>query len=273
VLARLLDDRQPVPRVLLLVAHPDDESVGAGARLQRLCGATFLHVTDGAPRDLADARAAGCRTREEYARARRAELQAALGLAGIAPRQARTLAVVDQEASLHLSDLVRAVAEWVCAVRPEVVLTHPYEGGHPDHDGVAFAASAGCQLLRQQGESLPAVIEMASYYRGRAGLTTETFVDGGDEVRTLELSEAERAFKRRLFDCYRSQRRVLEAFPLRVERLRPAPDYDFTRPPHEGELWYERFNWGWTGQRWRRLVQEALQDLGEPGLLRLGGPA
>ena len=45
--------------VVIVVAHPDDEVIGAGALLGHLRGVTILHVTDGSPRDPADALRAG----------------------------------------------------------------------------------------------------------------------------------------------------------------------------------------------------------------------
>ena len=60
--------------VLVVAAHPDDETIGAGGMLGRMANPYVLHVTDGAPRNPDFARAAGYRSREEYARARRREL-------------------------------------------------------------------------------------------------------------------------------------------------------------------------------------------------------
>jgi LmbE family N-acetylglucosaminyl deacetylase len=38
-------------RILIVAAHPDDETIGASALLGANAGATVLHVTDGAPCD------------------------------------------------------------------------------------------------------------------------------------------------------------------------------------------------------------------------------
>jgi len=47
-----------------------------------------------------------------------------------------------------------------------------------------------------------------------------------------------------------------------MERFRAAPVYDFTQAPHPGKLFYENFDWGMTGERWRDLAAEALNELG-----------
>lgn len=259
--------RRPPPfdfgeRALVIVAHPDDETIGAGARLGRFARLRILHTTDGAPRTGPDAEAAGCATAADYAALRRRELERALALAGVAPDRLDGLGFADQGASYHLASLTRLVMHRIEDERPDLVLTHAYEGGHPDHDATAFAVHAACALL--DGVA-PRIVEMAGYHGGAEGGGTvfqEFLPDPGIPVHTVVLDPAERALKRRMLDAHASQARTLAAFRDDLERFRDAPAYDFTRAPHDGPLNYDRFAWGITGQRWRALAAEALRTLG-----------
>ena len=251
-----------VPEAMIVAAHPDDEVIGAGAQLPRLPGVTIVHTTDGAPRDLRDAHAAGFAGWEAYASARRHELAAALRLAGVSAAAACTLGFADQGASFHLVELADALAAVFAERRPEVVITQPYEGGHPDHDATAFAVHAACALLARRGLRPPALVEMTSYHAGDGGLVTASFLPRPQsEVITLVLDAQARARKRALVACFATQRAVLARFPLEIERFRPAPSYDFARPPHDGRLYYEHFDWGVDGIRWRALARAALAKL------------
>jgi N-acetylglucosamine malate deacetylase 2 len=255
--------------VLMVVAHPDDETIGAGGILPRFRDVSILHITDGAPRDRPDARDAGFQRREDYAAARRRELRAAMRLAGVGERQLRNLNLVDQEASLEMAYITLKLAHLIQKARPGVVLTHPYEGGHPDHDAAAFAVHAACARV----EAPPEVYEFASYHAAAqvsvagggvrpARIETGTFLPGTDMGETVVLDEAARSRKREMFDCFSTQLPMLEHFGVDEERFRPSPAYDFTTAPHAGTLLYESFGWPLTGERWRLLAEEALKTLG-----------
>lgn len=254
-LLRALREREPAPgRVALVCAHPDDETIGAGASLSLLPGLVLVHVTDGAPRNLADARAAGFETAAGYAAARRAELRAALRLGG-AEAETVELGVPDQGASEAMAEIARRLAEMFARHRIEACITHPYEGGHPDHDATAWASARAARAT-----GIP-VVEMLSYHAAPGGgpgggIEVDRFLPGPDPVVHV-LTPAERARKAAMFGAFATQARVLAPFPLVHEAFRPAPEYDFSAPPHPGILHYERFDWGMTGARWRTLAARA----------------
>lgn len=246
---RGLAARRPVGvRVALVVAHPDDETIAAGASLHLLPGLLVVHVTDGAPRTLTDAATAGFDAPADYAAARRGELTAALDAAGAAPDLAE-LGVADQDASFHMPAIARALSRLFDAHSIEAVITHAYEGGHPDHDATAFAVHAAAGHRP--------VLEFAGYHADPAGaLLTGCFLPGPDPT-VIVLTEAERARKRAMFDCFRTQARTLAAFGTDREAFRPAPAYDFAQPPMPGRLNYEHWGWSMTGARWRALARDA----------------
>lgn len=258
------DDPSAAVRTVLVMAHPDDETVGLGAQLPQLRQARLVTVTDGAPRDLRDARAAGFARAADYAAARRRELEEAMTLAGIARDRLASLGIADQGAALALAELTRRLADLLDGAA--LVVTHPYEGGHPDHDATAFAVHAACALIGRRGRPAPDIVE-ASFYHDRGGaMATGAFLPAGN-VRAVrfDLDAARRDLKRRMVACFATQQAVLAPFPLDRELLRPAPAYRFTSSPAAAAL-YDRFDWGMRSERWRTLAAAALAelDLGEP---------
>jgi len=254
-------------RVMVVVAHPDDETIGAGSRLGRFADALVVHLTDGAPRTGHDARAAGCATWMDYAALRRRELETAVALAGLSADRLVGFGYPDQAASENMAEAACGIERLVAGWRPDVVLAHPYEGGHPDHDAAAFAVHAALALCRRRAGWTPRPVEMAFYQDGDAdGVTVfQAFLPDAEGARmpvaTVHLDGDERVLKRRMLDAHASQAGTLASFRDDIERYRPAPVYDFLRPPHAGRLNYERFDWGMTGRRWRGLATRALHDL------------
>jgi N-acetylglucosamine malate deacetylase 2 len=263
LLVRLGGGECAAPRTMLVGAHPDDETVGAGARLHRLAGAQVVCITDGAPRDGQDASRHGL-TPEAYAQRRRAELEAALALCGIAPSRLTMLGCPDQQASLNMVPLARRLAELLSQHDVETVMTHPYEGGHPDHDATAFIVHAAVALVRQSGGAAPDIVEWTSYHRGPDGVLTNEFLPcPAVDAQTVScpLSTDDRQRKLAVLACHATQRETLSHLPMDVERFRPAPACDFTQPPHAWKLHYEHHSWGMTGERFRQLATAALAEL------------
>jgi N-acetylglucosamine malate deacetylase 2 len=249
-------------RPMAVFAHPDDETIALGGQLQRLSGITILHVTDGAPRTGHDAAAHGFATPADYAAARRAELADAMALAGVPADALLTLDVPDQEVSQQLAATARRLADVFRERGIERVITHAYEGGHPDHDAVAFAVHAAARLVAATGRS-PELFEAPLYHRGPEGWVLQRFAPGpGEPGIAIRLSEAAQELKRRMLACHKTQARVLALVSVDVERFRAAPAYDFGMPPAEGQVLYELYGWGMSGVRFRMLAASALDELG-----------
>ena len=257
----------PQPSAMVVSAHPDDETIGAGAQLSRLRDLLILEVTDGSPIQPAQAQQAGFAGRRTYAAARRNELLCALRVGGVSAARLVELGIVDQEAALDIPGLTRMILRHVWDFQPEAIVTHPYEGGHPDHDACAFAVQETCEFMSRAHLTVPARIEMTSYHaawtNGHGGrIVTEEFLPAAATSElVLLLGPEEQAVKRRMFECFRTQQAMLAQFRLDAERFRLAPHYDFSHPPHPGRLFYENYDWGMTGARWRELACEAMRTL------------
>jgi LmbE family N-acetylglucosaminyl deacetylase len=277
----------PTPTVVVVAAHPDDETIGSGALIADLWDVYVVHVTDGAPRDARFVPHRAPPSSEAYRAARRREVTRALSLAGMRPDRIFELGAVDQEATLDLAELSWSLRSMLQKLRPAVLIAHGYEGGHPDHDATSFIARASVRLLQASGARTPLLAEMLSYHGAGEGPSSVSWQGGSaapavcrschgaaELVRALRnepeqsqqfclsLGDADRSLKARMLACFQTQRDLLDRFAIEDERFRLAPDYDFSRPPHEGTLHYERLNWPMTGERWRSLARAAEVELG-----------
>lgn len=256
-------------RVLLLAAHPDDEAIGAGASISSWRDVVVVTATQGAPADGHDARRLGFADVQSYAAARHAELLASLACAGIKPSSHRTFGLHDQQLTHSLTDMTRSVVHLIQALQPRIVLTHAYEGGHPDHDALAFAAQWATELLRcavapgsTQPGDVPLRVEMAGYHAADGTLTRQHFIGiPGTLILDVQPTDLQQHTKRRMMNCHFTQRSILAGFSPEVERFRVAPWYDFASAPHAGTLHYETWPSGMTGERWRELAAAAASAL------------
>lgn len=272
--ANLLPERLHTPAaeavdcrdVMVVTAHPDDETIALGGQLARMTGVRLVHVTDGAPLDMSDALANGFSRREDYAAARRRELAAAMALAGIGPERLAGLGIPDQTAAFHMAELALRLATLFDESRIGWVLTHAYEGGHPDHDATAFAVHAAGRLLARGGLAAPAVLEFPLYHARDGGIAVQEFAPAETSLReyVMPLDAAAAGMKQRMLAEYRTQQRTLAAFAPTSERIRPAPGYDFRALPNGGAVYYAHFNWGLRPADWPRLAAAANRELGLP---------
>ena len=242
LLAQIADpDRGSIEaaHVAIVTAHPDDETLAFGTVMARLQGVKIIVVTDGAPRDLNSARRLGFATAADYAAARRLELTAGLALAGKTDDDIIRLDFPDQEAAANLVGIAARLNEVFDAHNTQVVLTHAYEGGHPDHDAVAAAVA-----LATRGGPVE-VIESPFYRQVEGKFAVQTFVplEEIDEVITTLLTPEEAALKLEMLARHETQAGVFVGYKPRHEQFRPAPAYDFGLPPNGGATLYPWADW------------------------------
>lgn len=251
-------------RILLIAAHPDDETIGAGVLISRIQGIRIVHATDGSPTDVADAQAAGFATRETYASARRTEAVKALAKAGVRENAIANLRFTDQELAFHLEELTFRILARIEQAQPDVVLTHAYEGGHPDHDSLAFSCFLARELFRMRNREAPfEIFEFTGYHAESGRMRTYEFLPSNEQKQHRHhLTPEQRDLKIQMLAAFESQCRTLKPFMSpQSETFRKAPKYDFRRAPHEGKLFYENFDWGVDGRTWRELAGRALTRL------------
>lgn len=152
--------RTPPPVILVVTAHPDDETFGCGGTLAsyaaRGCDARVLLATSGQAGEIGPPE---LDTPENHARLgaiREAEARAAVATLGAA--SVDFLGHVDGTlADLPAGRLAREVAAALRRLRPDVVVTFGPDGvyGHPDHVAVSAATTEAWDLAADPAADLP----------------------------------------------------------------------------------------------------------------------
>jgi LmbE family N-acetylglucosaminyl deacetylase len=223
-------------RILILIPHPDDEVVGGcGAISQvRAAGATVkgVYLTTGVPGPETAWPWQRGRYRLRVAR-RRHEAERAAQLIGLEPIFWQE--VPARRLKDHLPRTRELLVRLLEETGSEVLWTPAYEGGHQDHDTASYLASTF------QGQ-LP-VWEFSEYNYSGGRVRSQEFIARSGQDRVLLLDTEERNRKRSALATYRSERGNLRHIQVHREVLRPLIRYDYTRPPHPGTLFYQRFQW------------------------------
>jgi len=216
--------------ILLLCPHPDDEVVAACAAIGRAKAegskVAVLFLTHGC----LDAETMWPWARQQHgavvarrrAEAERVAAELGLTIAGWSDLAARHL-------WRHLPEAERDIRAAIAAHGVDQLWTPAYEGGNPDHDG----ANAIASRLAAEGLS---VLEFAEYSLAGGKARSHRFphLTGAEQVL---------AAKRHALALYASEKANLDYVGTEREVLRPLAAYDYARPPHEGKLFYARFQW------------------------------
>ncbi len=128
--------RDPSARqhILVIAAHPDDETIGLGAtifrQMKKGASVNVVFTTNGrgwswiAPH----------RVLTRIVSRRRREAETALGMAGIASDHIHCLGFPDRGLHRFLEPLTQEIQHLLQWLNPDLIYTQGFEGGHIDHD-------------------------------------------------------------------------------------------------------------------------------------------
>jgi LmbE family N-acetylglucosaminyl deacetylase len=204
-------------KVLVLVAHPDDETIGCSGLLQRASSALVVFAVDGAPPHYGFEKKYG--SLQQYSDIR--FLEAALALKTLPNCSFRRLArqngtyFVDQHLFEQMPEALASLNQFVCRFSPDLIVTHAFEGGHIDHDACHFLVA---HIARAHGLM---VMEFPSYWKAEDGRDIfQQFRNSRNDDVILRLSEHEIEVKRQMLASYRTQQALTPVFHLHTERFR-----------------------------------------------------
>lgn len=241
-------------RAAIVVAHPDDEILSLGSQLSEFKNMLMVHVTDGVSSNYRP-------SRERRVKMRLSELDSALTAVGAVSFDRKFLHVVDQEVINSVSTLAYDLVPMLRGC--EVVITHPYEGGHPDHDACSLLVYAACSLIEASNNKAPVRAEFASYHMRQSKLVAGEFWGPASSELVIRLDEAKQKIKRAALNFFSSAQPIISKFPISTERVRFAPRYEFSAPPPPIETQYDVCgkNWRIDGRRWRKYAKAMLHNL------------
>lgn len=239
-------------RLLVFVAHPDDEVISCGVLLQRVPNALVVFAVDGAPAGYGFERKFG--SLKNYSDERFKEASRALALARNCSLRRLQSPRGAHFPDRHLFDHLEAASDSLLTIAkefmPDAIVAHAFEGGHLDHDACNVLASHTTKTL-----SLPH-FEFPLYWKSEKGSDVfQQFRNPQDGEIIVNPSEAEFVIKNRMLAEYKSQRDIVAVFSSSHERFRPALPYDYSQPP-----WNSPYPGNWRN---RRDARKALQRFAE----------
>ncbi len=247
IFAALLAGTRLPGRHVVVTAHADDETVSCASVLQHVPthAAQLVQITTGAP--------AGSELMAQRQQERAAALAALDCRWSVVDG-----AVPGREAHRHLWSLLAVVQDAIADA--DVVWTHPYEGGHLDHDSAAWLVQTACA----RRDPAPLRLEFASYHShaGRHSTFGAFWPDLTVAQVVVPLTGDARTRKHAALAAYASQAHILRKFPTPDrEPYRVARVYDFTRPAAPPFARWDTRSYQPTTAAWRQMVAVATRAL------------
>ena len=220
--------------ILLIAAHPDDELVGAAFIIKKILLKKNLIIffpTNGVL-SKEEMWFWDKRKYQEKKKLRNKEMKKSLQYLGVKKffKQNIPTRKLKENIEKTFKKINLLIKNW----KIDTVFCPAYEGGHQDHDVSNFI----CSRLRNNYK----VFEYAEYNFSKGKINCNEFVKPTKNEVTIKLSEREKREKMELLKIYNSEKGNLDYVKLDKECYRKLYDYDYSKPPHPGRLFYRRFS-------------------------------
>jgi LmbE family N-acetylglucosaminyl deacetylase len=210
---------------LVIAPHPDDETLGCGARIRRArtagYGVTVVVIGDGS-----GSHGSVGVDHESLRQRRTGELADACARLGVASDQIQQLGYPDDGLADHLDDIVADLVRVLREVKPDDVYVTCSDEQHPDHAAAAHAAAAAVA----QFDPAPRLLEypiwlwsdwpVSRRFRDGSGLARWMRTVLTRSVEVVQVGDV-RASKLEALSAYRSQLGELD-LPSDLTRYRPV---------------------------------------------------
>ncbi|MCR8632412.1 PIG-L deacetylase family protein [Paenibacillus radicis (ex Xue et al. 2023)] len=233
-----VDVKPHTPVVLIIAAHPDDETIGMGLSIiqKKKLGqeVNVVVAVDGGKEE-------GTPNRETRVNRRMEESKSALRLAGLKDQEMIYLKYPDTNVSHSIEELYNDLLKIMKEKNPDEVYIQAWEAGNIDHDAVHFAAAQAAKSLK----ILERTYEFTEYnalhqpkLRNPQGIGFAALTDlPGIKVNA---SEEDINLKNKMLAQYSSEG-ALSIFRDWPELYRQLPAHDYLKKPYEKQA-YPRFD-------------------------------
>ncbi len=226
-------------KILLVVAHQDDEVFILSRLIKHLENGADVKIV-WTSHSISDG--------EDYRKQRISESKNAMGLIGISLNNLCFLNLPDGETYKYPNEIKEKLEDILLKYKPSIVYIPAYEGGHIDHDICHFITVRSIKILGLKNE----IIEFPLYNAYESSIfpfRIRSIYPGLDTV-CNKLSESEFKYVKEIWDIYKSQHSRFGLFmdltigikkTFGYEFYRDLPLYDYTKPPVNGKIAYEKY--------------------------------
>ena len=220
--------------VLIVAPHPDDEIVGLGITIKKLLikkkKIIIFFPTNGVV----------CQKQmwfwkrkcyQDIVKIRTKEMKKSLNALGIKKSYLQNIPTRSLKEKITATHKI--IKKIIKKDRIDTIFCPAYEGGHQDHDITNFICSRFKKKIQ--------VFEFAEYNFFKRKINLNKFIRSKNEENILRLNENEKLLKKELLAVYASEKNNLNFLSPDIEAYRKIENYNYSKPPHEGILFYRRF--------------------------------